>query len=208
MRSLQRLGGTMLVAVCTMAVPAVVAAQGSGCGSQWTMPAVGSWAEWQGKDGKSRVALVGKEEKDGKTLYRLEMASAKGTMQMVVPAFPFQMDQVVEMVLQQTGQPPMKMSGQTLAMIHVPASGMADLARKCASMKVVGQESITVPAGTFPTTHLKNADGDEVWASTTVPFTMVKYTGKDGESVLSGTGADAKTAIVGTPTEMPGMPRN
>lgn len=207
MRSAQRLSGLALVALCTLTAPVV--AQGTGCGSQWKMPAVGSWAEWQGKDGKSRVALVSQEAKGGKTLYRLEMASDRGTMQMVVPSFPFEMDQVDEMVMQQNGQPPMKMTGQTLAAMrsNMPTNtGMSALARKCGTMKVVGEETLTVPAGTFKTTHLKNDEGDEVWASPDVPFTMVKFKGKDSESVLAGQGKDAKTAIVGTPTEMnPGM---
>jgi hypothetical protein len=104
----------------------------------------------------------------------------------------------------------MKMSGQMLAMMksQMPAKqgGMADLARRCAAMTVVGVETITVPAGTFKTTHLKDKGGEEVWASGDVPFAVVKHTGPSGATVLAATGKDAKSAITGTPVEMqPGM---
>lgn len=210
MRSTQRLGGMVLLAACIVAAPAALRAQG--CGSNWKIPPVGSWAEWQGKMDKTRIAVVGQEDKGGKTLYRVEMAGGSngGVMQMVVPGFPWQMDQVEEMVMQRNGQPPMKMSGDMMAQVRAhmpPAGGAADIARRCAAMKTVGEETVTVPAGTFKTTHYKDDTGNEVWISTDVPFGMIKYTGKDGTvSTLTGTGKDAKTAIVGTPTEMsPGM---
>jgi len=208
---MQRLGGLALMAVCTLAVPKPALAQVT-CGAQWKLPPVGGWAEWQSKEGKAKLALVGQEEKDGKPSYRIELASGGNVMQMVVPGFPWQMDQVNEMVVQQAGQAPMKMSGPMLDMMksRMPQGGVGAIARKCASMKVIGEESVTVPAGTFKATHLKNDEGDEVWASADVPFTVVRFRGKGEETVLAGMGKDAKTAIVGTPTEMQGMgmPRN
>lgn len=212
MRSMTRLGGVALVA-CTVALPAVAHAQNP-CSSDWNLPAAGSWAEWKGmgKDAQSvtRIAVIDQEQRNGKPYYRLEMASseAQGVFQMVVPSL-WQFDQVDEMVMQQDGKPPMKMSGQMLAMMRsrIPQgkNGLGDIASRCGEMKVVGTETVTVPAGTFKTTHLKNADGDEVWATKDVPFNMVKYNGKDAHMELTGTGKDAKTAIVGTPQEM-GMP--
>ncbi|MFI5209023.1 MAG: hypothetical protein ACHQ2E_01145 [Gemmatimonadales bacterium] len=204
------IGGTVLLcALGAVASPAL--AQGGSCGSQWKTPPVGSWSEWQSGSQTTRIAVVGTEKQADTTLYDIELSSGnQGTMQLLVPAFPWNMDQVHQMIMQRPGQPPMKMSGQMLAMMksQMPAKqgGMADLARRCASMTVVGVETITVPAGTFKTTHLKDQGGEDVWASGDVPFAVVKHTGSTGVTVLSATGKDAKSAITGTPVEMqPGM---
>ncbi len=211
MRSRQQIGGLVLAALCISAMPSVARAQNA-CGKEWKIPAVGSWAEWSGKEGKTRLSVIDQEDKAGKTLYRVEVGNGGNVMQMVVPSFPWEIDQVEEMVMQQTGKAPMKMSGQMLQMMrsHMPSNngGPGELAKKCAAMKVVGEESITVPAGTFKATHLKSDSGDEVWASADIPFSVIKYSGKEGQTVLTATGKDAKTALTGTPTEMQmGMPR-
>jgi len=209
--------GLLAVAAGT---PAGIAAQQQ-CGREWKMPVVGGWAEWRASRGSARFALIGSEQKEGKTLYRLEMSGGGengGVMQVVVPNFPFQMDAAEELVMMRPGSPAMKLSGPMLEMmkanIRQRPNPTLDLASRCASLAVVGEESVTVPAGTFKTRHLKDATtGDEVWVSENVPFGLVKHVGKEsGETVLVATGADAKSAITGTPIEMgPGMmgpPRN
>jgi hypothetical protein len=95
----------------------------------------------------------------------------------------------------------------------------------CADLTKVGEETVTVPAGTFKTTHYhfksdRNVNGmqisseGDVWVNPDVPFGMVKESGKTsgmrGEQemtmVLTATGKDAKSSITETPQEMgPGM---
>jgi hypothetical protein len=191
------------------------------CGRELRMPVVGGWAEWKAVRGSARFALVDSERKGTETLYRLELSGGGengGVMQVVVPEFPFQMDAAQELVMMRPGSPPVKMSGQMLEMmkanIRQHPNLTMDLMSRCASLVVVGAESVTVPAGTFKTRHLKDATtGDEVWVSERVPFGVVKHVGKGtGETVLVATGTGAKTAITETPIEMPpgmmGPPRN
>jgi hypothetical protein len=203
--------GLLAVAAGT---PARVAAQQQ-CGKEWKMPVVGGWAEWRASRGSARFALVGSEQKEGRTLYRVEMSAggeSGGVMQVVVPDFPFRMDAAEELVMMRPGSPPMKLSGTMLEMMKANLrqhpNATLDLASRCASLTIVGEESVTVPAGTFKTRHLKDAaTGDEVWVSERVPFGLVKHVGKQsGETVLVATGAGAKSMITGTPIEMgPGM---
>jgi hypothetical protein len=198
-------GSAMVLALAAVSRPA--RAQEGGCGSEWKTPAVGAWSEWQTGSSTTRIAVVGSEKQNGATLYEIELSNGgQGTMQLLVPGFPWNMDQVQQMIMQRPGQQPMKMSGQMLAMMrqHMPTSqgGMADLAKRCAAMTVIGVESVTVPAGTYKATHLKDKGGEEVWASADVPFAVVKHTGPNGSTVLSSTGSGAKTVITGTPVEM------
>jgi hypothetical protein len=83
------------------------------------------------------------------------------------------------------------------------------MAEACSSQKMtrIGEESVTVPAGTFHTIHYRNTDsGNEVWVSTSIPFGMVKnHMARGGDIVLTGMGTDAKSQITETPQEMPGM---
>jgi len=215
MRIATQVGGAVLVAVCTLAVPA--AAQTDICGIKFKTPAAGSWAEWQGMglgdSGTHRIAVIDDEQRNGKTYHRIEMTSSRspGAMQMVVPGWPPEMQNVDEMVVQRPGQPPMKMSGEMLNTMKnaMPATKdpMTDFAKQCHRMKMLGTESVTVPAGTFKTTHMRDdSTASDVWWTPDVPFGMVKFVGKDISTQLVGTGKDAKTVIVGTPTEMPMMP--
>ncbi len=209
MQSLTTLGGAILVAVCTVAAPAA-AQSATICGKTWPIPPAGSWAQWQGKDGTTmKMSIIDDEQRNGKPYHRIEVSSSKsgGAMQMVVPGWPPQMDEVDEMVMQRPNQPPMKISGQMLAgmrgMIPTGKASVTDWTKKCGQMKVIGTESVTVPAGTFKTTHMRDdSTASDVWWTPDVPFGMVKFVGKDMEQLLLGTGKDAKTAIVGTPTEM------
>jgi hypothetical protein len=87
---------------------------------------------------------------------------------------------------------------------RMPRDQIAE-ACKNAKMTRVGEESITVPAGTFSTVHYRDESGNDVWVSESVPFGMVKNKlARGGEIVLSGRGTDAKSQITETPQEMPG----
>jgi hypothetical protein len=98
----------------------------------------------------------------------------------------------------------MKMSGSMLAMMRsrMPASDQLS-AEVCGRLVTVGRESITVPAGTFSTTHYRDAQsGTDVWIDKGVPFGMVKVINGTRTMVLSDKGTGGHTAITGTPQEM------
>ncbi|MEP6572247.1 MAG: hypothetical protein ABJD11_06110 [Gemmatimonadota bacterium] len=200
------------IALAMSAAPVAASAQAD-CTTWLKAPPVGGWAQYHGDRGEFKIAVVGQEQREGKTLYRFEFAGdspqGKGIFQMLVPAFPYQPTEIQEMVVKAEGRPAMKISGQTLAMMrnNMKNNPTMDITRQCAQMKDLGEESVTVPAGTFKTHHFKNATtGDEVWGSHDVPFMMVKAISKGGGTVvLSGSGSDAKSAITEKPMEMPSM---
>ena len=107
-------------------------------------------------------------------------------------------------------RPAMRMSPQMLQMMtsRMPKDQIAEMCRN-SRMTRVGAESVTVPAGTFPTVHYRDAEsGMDVWVSESLPFGMVKTKMKTGEEiVLTSQGTGAKTQITETPQEMPAMGR-
>lgn len=178
-------------------------------------PAAGSWAEYTTKDGTMRLALLGTEKRGEKNLVRMEisMTSREGPMimQMLVPGYPYELSTIEDFVLKGGNRPAMRMSPQMLQMMssRMPKDQIAEFCRN-ARMTRVGAESVTVPAGTFPTVHYRDAEsGNDVWVSESLPFGMVKTKLKNGEEiVLTGQGTGAKTQITETPQEMsmPGRP--
>jgi hypothetical protein len=178
-------------------------------------PPAGSWIELKSDSGTMRMALLGNETHAGVNMVRLEMAmtSSRGPviMQFVVPGYPYQMSSIEEMVMKAGNQPAMKLSGQMLAMMssHMPKDWLAEACQH-ARASVVAEENITVPAGTFHTTHYRDeAKNTDVWISKDIPFGLVKATSaRSGTIVLTAKGSDAKSQITETPQEMPGMPHN
>ena len=69
----------------------------------------------------------------------------------------------------------------------------------------MGEESVTVPAGTFKTYHFHNSKyNSDSWISPSVPFAMVRATGKNHDIALTATGAGATSSITETPQDMMG----
>jgi hypothetical protein len=175
-------------------------------------PAAGSWAEYTTADGSMRLALLGSETRAGKSLVRVEMSmtSKEGPMimQVLVPGYPYEMSSIEDFIIKAPGQPAMRMSAQMLQMMasRMPKDQIAEFCRN-AQMTRVGDESITVPAGTFRTVHYRDAtSGNDVWVSEDLPFGLVKSKlARGGEIVLTGKGTDARSQITETPQEM-GMP--
>lgn len=183
------------------------------CGDAFKAPPVGGWVQWQANQGTVKFALVGTEQREGKSYYRFEMSGTgergSAVMQMLVGDWPYSMSAVEEMVMQTPGQPPMRMSGAMVKMMSQRAKvSVSDAAERCRHMTYLGEGSVTVPAGTFLTKHYKDPkDGGEAWVSGTVPFGLVKAIDKDGNAVvLVAKGTDAKSAITGVPIDMPMMP--
>ena len=123
--------------------------------------------------------------------------------QVVVPDFPYEQIALQEAVLQQGSAQPIQLGPAMLA--RARASSVAPLTRLvvdgCSGSELVGQEEVTVPAGTFATSHYRNAGaGSDIWVSREVPFGIVKLTGRDGASMeLMGHGKDARSSLSGEP---------
>jgi hypothetical protein len=186
-----------------------------------------------GQSMKTRVAIVGQEKRDGKDAVWFEstMDTPRGRMisEMLVPSYPFEPGSAIEMVVKRGDQPAMKMPAGMMGMMRggqgqpqpsapgqgAPGRGMgrgmgrsaaANWMQQCRSLTVVGQESVTVPAGTFKATHLRNAsDSTDVWVSREVPFGMVKSQTAGMTAELSAMGKDARKSITETPKDMPWM---
>jgi hypothetical protein len=165
----------------------------------------------------------------------METPRGRMISEMLVPSYPFEPGSVIETVVKRGDQPAMKLPAGMMGMMRggqgqqtpsAPGQGAAgrggmgrgngrgmgrgagasNRLQQCRSLTVVGQESVTVPAGTFKTTHLRSAnDSTHVWVSREVPFGMVKSQTGGITAELSGMGNGAKKSITETPTEMPGM---
>jgi hypothetical protein len=147
------------------------AAQAGPCaGKMPRLPASGAWSEYQSDSSSFRMLYVGHESAGE----RLEMAMNRPTrngqmgsmvMQIVVPAFPYDMAQAKEVVMQMGENPPMKMSQQMMDMMRSRLPNNQQLSPEaCNRLTRVGTESVTVPAGTFSTTHYRDAqDSTDVW---------------------------------------------
>lgn len=183
---------------------------------------VGQWAShrFTGTDtGTTRFAVVGTEKQGGITLYWYEMKmegttgelAGKGPMimQMLVPGLGGgQASEARAMVMKAGDQPAMRMPEQMIGMMRDRAGAnnvASESAKRCQGGRVIGWESVTVPAGTIRALHVTGDDGD-AWVASGIPFGVVKAVGKEGrQMVLTGHGADAKSSITEKPQEMPGM---
>jgi hypothetical protein len=180
---------------------------------------LGQWATFDGTaggsgGGKLRLAVVGSERSGDSTLYWFEVnfagkdAMHSGVIQILTPSLASGLADPRALIIKAGAQPAMRISGQMAGMVGQKGAQNAsafDWGAKCSGARVVGWESVTVPAGTFRALHLTMDDGGEVWASRDVPFALVKTHGKQGDMVLTGRGTDAKSSITERPLEMPGM---
>jgi hypothetical protein len=178
-------------------------------------PKLGDWAEMRMdmKKGKeptvSRISFVGKEQRKGQELYRLQMVSTmngkRHIMQMLTPwdmsVLAEGQDYDTEVVMKMGDQPAMIMPIK-----GDQKSGLYDLRKECAKIKYVGDETVTVPAGTFKAQHFTGPDGD-TWVSKDVPgWRMVKMVTKDGETMeVTAIGTGAKNEITEKPVDMKAM---
>ena len=175
-------------------------------------PAAGSWSEYSTEEGSMRLALLGTETRAGKNLVRVEMSMVTKDgpmiMQVLVPGYPYEMSSIEDFIVKAAGRPAMRMNAQMLQMMasRMPKDQVAEFCNN-ARMTRVGEESITVPAGTFRTIHYRDtASGNDVWVSESIPFGLVKTRqARGGEIVLTSQGTDARSQITEEPQEM-GMP--
>jgi len=186
-----------------------------------TAATVGQWASFDATGNgsgtsKLRLAVVGSERAGDSTLYWFEAnfagkdASHSGIVQVLTPNLSTGTAGAHAVIVRAGGYPAMRVSGQTAAMLadRVGYNKLAaEWAARCSMARVVGWESVTVPAGTFRALHVKADDGGEAWASPEIPFGLVKVHDKANELLLTGRGSDAKSSITEKPLEMslPGM---
>ena len=160
-----------------------------------------------------RLYVVGGEQREGKDLVWIEMAmtSTHGNMimQMLVPGYPYEPSGVQEIIMKAGNQPAMKMGPAMMGMIRSQMANNpgASMQEACKNVTLVGEESVTVPAGSFSTRHYRStgAHAGDSWIARGQAFGLVKSTDGEHEMVLTGTGNDAKSSITETPQEMPGM---
>ena len=183
-------------------------------------PPVGAWSEfkWVGgrQDGATvRLSIVGSERREGAQYLWMEM---------MMRGFPLGPErQQGERNTRMISKVLIESFGPGTCIPHVsiikfgdnPAMEMpaaqsrmatqgAPTLRGCRDAKVIGWESVTVPAGTFRAIHIKNATGSsDSWVAPDLPFALVKeLDSEDGQSrqmLLIGHGMGARTQITERP---------
>ena len=196
------------------------AGQGQECLAGMKMPDVGQWAEYQGVMNKNdpytlRYAVVGAEERGGKGMKWLELRmvgeeeSKNMVYQVLTPGTPAEMDQAQEIIFKPGDKRAMKMNAMMMKMLRGQLNKNSVLGNMCEGVSLAGEESVTVPAGTFKALRYHNSKYEsDTWVVPNQPFFMVKSKGKDFELSLTSTGDGAKSSITEPPQEMPGVGRS
>lgn len=208
--------GAFLLSGLALAVAAPAVQAQNDCLADLEMPAVGQWAEYTGTMKKDpytlRYAVVGAEERNGKAMRWLELKMAgkkkdqNVVYQVLTPGNPAEMDLVEEIVFKPGDKPAMKMNGMMMKMLRGQLEKSSVLANLCEGVAPAGEESVTVPAGTFQAIRYHDSKHDaDTWVVPDRPFIMVKSKGKDFELSLAAEGDGAESSITETPEEMPGM---
>ncbi len=210
------LGLAGIVALSLLAAPPA-AGQDRECLADMKMPEVGQWAEYQGVMNKKdpytmRYAVVGAEERGGTSMKWLELrmigpkADKNMVYQILTPGNPAEVDQAQEIIFKPGDKQAMKMPPMMMKMIRGQLKKNSVLGNLCEGITLAGEESVTVPAGTFTAQRYHDAKHDsDVWVVPSRPFFMVKSKGKDFELSLTSSGDGAKSSITETPQEMPGL---
>ena len=205
-----------MLSLSLLAAPPALA-QGQECLAGMKMPDVGQWAEYQGIMNKNdpytmRYAVVGAEDRGGTTMKWLElrMVGEKKDKSMVyqvlTPGNPAEMDQAQEIIFKPGDKQAMKMNAMMMKMIRGQLEKNSVLGNLCEGVSLAGEETVTVPAGTFKALRYHNAKYEsDTWVVPGRPFFMVKAKGKDFELSLASSGDGAQSSITETPQEMPGF---
>ena len=207
-----------LAILATALIPSVAGAQGA-CADIPKFfarpPVIGEWVEmtWETKDKEEpdlvRMGVIKEEQREGKRMYWYQMIMHnKGKRSIIQMLSPWDVTAMgssppAEVVIKMEGQPAMKMNGGFMG--QTPNS-KTDLREFCAKSSFVGEESVTVPAGTFKTRHYRSDDGD-TWVSPEAPlWHLVKMSTAKGKTmVLSAKGTGEKNEITEKPVDMKTM---
>jgi len=205
-----------LLAVLPFAAPAARAQDLAAVCRRIMHPPVGAWSEFGIQGGRAqgttmRMAVVGRETLHDTTFLWLEIAArgmpmglggaAADTLvvinKVLVPGFGPGMAEPREHVLKFGSLPAMTMETGRRG----PGAASGPTMQDCGNGKVVGWESVTVPAGTFRALHVQDAEGSgDSWVVPDLPFGVVKAAAADsGYMVLTGHGMGATSRITETP---------
>jgi hypothetical protein len=216
---LRRIAAASAVALC--AVPAVRAQDLAAVCRRVMHPPVGAWSQFNMVGGRGngatwRMSIVGSETRRDTAYLWLEFAvrgmptgmpgGAGDTLTIVtkvlVAGFGPGMSEPREHIMKFGSAPAMTMPVEQAG---GPGAEGPSMMRDCTDGKVVGWESVTVPAGAFRALHVQNAEGrGDSWVVPDLPFGLVKAAmGGDaddsGQMVLVGHGTGAKSQITETP---------
>jgi len=202
-------------AILTLAAVGSVTAQND-CMKDLHWPAVGKWAEYttvmNDKPGRLRYAVIGTERRGGVPMKWIEMritgenTARNLTYQLLTPGEPKDVGKTEEVILKSGDRQALKMGGAMMGMMRGQLENNSVLSNLCEGVTLVGEESVTVPAGTMKTFHFHNTKYDtDAWVSPKVPFIMVKFVAKHHTMELASTGDGAKSSIAETPKEMTGL---
>jgi hypothetical protein len=193
------------VGVVVLAAPATAQFQMQGPQMRgiWN-PVVGGGAAYQVEEKQNKqemeLAVVGTEDVAGKNGYWLEMSFKDVRRGQMVVEYLYVVDgnqiQLKKMIMQQPGQQPIEMpAGMWGAGRGTQA---ADFRHEA---ELIGQETITTPAGTFACQHYRLRDRSaESWVSDKVPpWGLVKATSQHSNMTLLRVISNAKTKVTGTP---------
>jgi hypothetical protein len=178
-------------------------------------PVIGEWAEisWQTKDKTGpdhvRMSVIKEEQRAGKRMYWFQMVmDEKGKRSIIQTLTPWDVTALgsprpAEVVMKMGDRPAMKMSGNLTG--QSPAA-QADWREFCAKSTFVGEETVTVPGGTFKTRHYQSKEGD-TWVSLDAPvWHLVRMTTPEGKTmILTAKGTGAKNEITEQPVDMKSM---
>jgi hypothetical protein len=193
-------------------------AQKTACDENLKLPPVGRWVEYQSKFKNDaytmRYAVIGTEKREGKEMTWLEMRmeGAKQDRNMIyqvlIPSAVLDPSQAQEIIFKPGDKQAMKVNGMMMKMVRssMEKGGGFNFSDACNEVAYVGEEKVSVPAGSFKARHFRSdKHATDTWVSTDIPFGMVKSVGKEHEMVLADQGDGAKSSITETPQEMPGM---
>ncbi len=174
-------------------------------------PIAGSGAEYiltsKGKDMDLSVVTLGKEGDGYWVETRMINPDLGGEMVMKMLTVSTGTEAGIKrMIMQRPGQPPMEMPAMMMNMMQQhqpPPVTTKGEGGPGGTGQLVGEETITVPAGTFTCQHYRKQDArgaTDLWISTQVtPYAMAKMTGPDVTMVLKKVLSNETTHITGEP---------
>ena len=182
-------------------------------------PVVGAGAQYEmdkndGTKTNFEMAVVGKEPVNGKDAYWFEttMDGQTGDISMkVLLVVDGNSSHAEKMIMQLPGRQPIEMPVAGIGDMgggQIPGPPMLPEAQDIRDKADdLGNESVTVPAGTFSCEHYKAKDGStDVWLTKDAPpYGLVKMQGKDQTTLLTKVLTNVHDKITGTPEQFDPM---
>ncbi len=204
---------TTLFTLAVLAIP--LSAQAPNACSMLPDLNVGHWSSYtvdvpeMGGTMNLRLAVVGTDQVDGATHHWVEMKMnapmGEMIMQVLVPGYPYDEDDISQMIMKAPGQAATRMTPEMLSMMRrqgAAANPAGDIVKTCQEAQKIGDETVVVGAGSFDTEHYRVTEPESVdaWISSAIPFGIVKIMGDDVPTMeLQGHGTDATSSITDIP---------